>query len=78
MMDEQAHQIRQQIDQLKALRKRLGWSEETCAHHLGVTYATLNRWERGECYPKSQLVVSAIERFLEQYRIQPGGPHAPH
>lgn len=66
-MDQQALHIRQQIDQLKALRRRLGWSEETCAHHLGVTYATLNRWERGECFPKSQLVLHAIEQFLEHY-----------
>lgn len=70
-MDEHALQIRQQINQLTALRKRLGWSEETCAHHLGVTYATLNRWERGECAPKSQLVLSAIERFLQQHRTEP-------
>lgn len=66
-MDEQATQVRQQIDQLKALRKRFGWSEETCAHHLGVTYATLNRWERGECFPKSQLVLHAIEQFLAHH-----------
>ena len=66
-MDEQTVRVRQRIDQLKALRQRLGWSEETCAHQLGVTYATLNRWERGESLPRSRLVLEAIERFISRH-----------
>ena len=67
VMDEQTVRVQQRIDQLKALRQRLGWSEETCAHHLGVTYATLNRWERGQSKPKSRAVLSAIDRFIVKY-----------
>ena len=59
--------VRERIDRLKALRKQLGWSEELCAYHLGVTYSTLNRWERGESTPKSRAVLSAIDRFITKH-----------
>lgn len=59
--------IKDKIDRLRALRKQLGWSEELCAHELGVTYSTLNRWERGESLPKSRLVLQAIEQFIVKY-----------
>ena len=55
---------REKVKRLKQLRHQLGWSEELCAHRLGVTYSTLNRWERGECVPKSQAVLKAIDDFL--------------
>ena len=61
-------EIVDKIKRLTAIRKRLGWSEETCAHHLGVTYSTLNRWERGESLPKSQVVLHAVDQFITQHR----------
>jgi DNA-binding transcriptional regulator YiaG len=66
-MTEQASGIQETVKQLKTLRKRLGWSEEVCAYHLGVTYSTLNRWERGESFPKSRVVLKAIERFIARH-----------
>ncbi len=60
-------EIRVKIERLRAIRKRLGWSEEVCAHRLGVTFSTLNRWERGASFPKSQVVLSAIDHFITQY-----------
>lgn len=60
-------EARQKIERLKAIRKVLGWSEEVCAYHLGVTYSTLNRWERGQSKPKSRAVLSAIDRFIAKY-----------
>jgi transcriptional regulator with XRE-family HTH domain len=60
--------VHKKIARLRAIRKRLGWSEETCAHELGVTYSTLNRWERGESRPKSRLVLAAIDRFISTHR----------
>ncbi len=57
-------QTNKKIRRLKALRLALGWSEETCAHRLGVTYSTLNRWERGESFPRSQVVLKAIDDFI--------------
>ena len=66
-MNQASAETKEQLAQLKAIRKRLGWSEELCAHHLGVTYSTWNRWERGESIPKSQAVREAIHRFIEKY-----------
>ena len=60
--------IQERIDRLKAVRRRLGWSEEVCAYHLGVTYSTVNRWEQGKSLPKSRLVLDAIDRFLAKYQ----------
>ena len=67
-MDTQgASAIKEKIERLKTIRKRLGWSEEICAYHLGVTYSTLNRWERGESLPKSRVVLKAIEHFIARH-----------
>lgn len=60
--------IQEKIQQVKAIRLHLGWSEEICAYHLGVTYSTLNRWERGESMPKSRLVLQAIDRFIAKHK----------
>lgn len=60
-------EIIEKIQRMTAIRKALGWSEETCAHHLGVTYSTLNRWEHGASLPKSQVVLKAIEHFIARH-----------
>lgn len=60
--------VQERIDRLKAIRRRFGWSEEVCAYHLGVTYSTLNRWERGESLPRSRLVLTAIDHFIAKYQ----------
>ena len=59
--------VREKIEHLKTIRHRLGWSEEVCAYNLGVTYSTLNRWERGESLPKSRVMLKAIDHFLVKY-----------
>lgn len=59
--------VRDKIARLSAIRKRLGWSEEVCAYHPGVTSSTLNRWERGESFPKSRVVFKAIEQFITRH-----------
>ena len=66
-MDKPSVDINKRIDQLKTIRKQLRWSEELCAYHLGVTYSTLNRWERGQSKPKSRAVLSAIDRFIAKH-----------
>mgnify|MGYP001607136201 CR=1 FL=1 len=76
-MDGAAREAKEKIERLKAVRKALGWSEEVCAYHLGVTYSTLNRWERGESLPKSRLVLKAIEHFIARHgKSAEGAPHA--
>ncbi|HLK09760.1 MAG TPA: helix-turn-helix domain-containing protein [Candidatus Binatia bacterium] len=36
---------------IKALRERLGLSQEDFAHAVGVTTSTVNRWEKGWSRP---------------------------
>ncbi|MBI3088274.1 MAG: helix-turn-helix transcriptional regulator [Candidatus Omnitrophica bacterium] len=73
-MDTQTTRLKRAIKQVTALRRARGWSQEYCAHQLGVAYSSLNRWERGESLPKSRLVIQAIDRFLAQ---QAGGAPEP-
>ena len=63
-MKRQDTSIHEKIARLTRVRERLGWSEETCAHALGVTYSTLNRWERGESLPRSVVMLRAIDQFI--------------
>ena len=37
--------------QLKHVRKQLGCSQEVLARELGVSFATINRWENGKTRP---------------------------
>ncbi|NJK39540.1 MAG: helix-turn-helix transcriptional regulator [Oscillatoriales cyanobacterium RM2_1_1] len=48
---------------IRALRQRLGVSQEKLAAMLGVSFQTVNRWERGHAKP-SQLALNAIEQKL--------------
>lgn len=36
---------------VKEVRKQLGISQEELAHELGVSFATINRWENGKTTP---------------------------
>lgn len=65
MIDEPAIE---KIKRLKAIRIARGWSEESCAHRLGITYSTLSRWERGESLPRSQIVLKAIDDFIAAHQ----------
>lgn len=46
-------------DILKEIRKSLHLSQEDLARELGVSYATVNRWETGKNKP-SKMAISAI------------------
>ena len=45
------------------LRQRLGLSQEKFAARLGVSFQTVNRWERGRSRP-SQLAINALRGQL--------------
>lgn len=49
-------------EEIKALRDRLGWTQEQMARELGVSWTTVNRWENGRVKP-SRLAVLALERL---------------
>ena len=36
---------------VKEVRRQLGISQEGLAHELGVSFATINRWENGKTRP---------------------------
>ena len=37
--------------EVRTLRKQLGLTQEEFAHEIGVTFATVNRWENGKSEP---------------------------
>ena len=58
------------------LRQQVGWTQARLAEHLGVTQATVNRWERGRKTP-SPLAAGLIERLedsIAQGRITSAEP----
>ena len=50
---------------VKTLRQRLGLTQEQFAHHLGVTFASVNRWENGQVKP-SPLARQKLEALDRQ------------
>lgn len=61
------------------LRRQLALSQEELARQLGVSYATVNRWENGRTHP-SQLARAQLDAFCEKMRAdgQLVRPEAPH
>ena len=47
---------------VKEVRRRLGLSQEELAKALGVSFATVNRWENGKTVP-SRLAQRQFEQF---------------
>ncbi len=52
-------------DLVKEIRRQLGLSQEELAHALGVSFATVNRWENGKTNP-SKLARNQFRLFCEQ------------
>ena len=52
------------IDQyeIRIMRSVLGISQERLAHRLGVSFATVNRWEKGLHAPRSGAVIMSLRR----------------
>ncbi|MFQ5736677.1 MAG: helix-turn-helix domain-containing protein [Thermodesulfobacteriota bacterium] len=49
-------------EDIKRIRLRLGWSQERFARELGVSFSTVNRWERGRTVP-SPMALKALRRL---------------
>jgi DNA-binding transcriptional regulator YiaG len=52
---------------VKEVRRQLAISQEELAQALGVSFATVNRWENGRTVP-SKLAHRQFELFCEQKR----------
>jgi putative transcriptional regulator len=55
---------------VKEVRRQLSISQEDLARELGVSYATVNRWENGQAKP-SKLARAQLDAFCE--RMQAAG-----
>lgn len=55
---------------IKQLRDDLNMTQENFAHEIGVTFATVNRWENGRTTPNkvAQKVLLLLERKLRKMR----------
>jgi putative transcriptional regulator len=53
---------------IKDVRRQLGLSQEELAHALGVSFATVNRWENGRAIP-SRLARRQIEQLCREKNI---------
>ncbi len=54
---------------IKELRRQLGISQEDLARSLGVSLATVNRWENGQSKP-SKLAKAQFNAFCEKMTEQ--------
>jgi putative transcriptional regulator len=54
---------------VKEVRRQLAISQEDLARELGVSYATVNRWENGQAKP-SKLARVQLDAFCERMEAQ--------
>jgi putative transcriptional regulator len=54
---------------LKEVRRQLAISQEDLARELGVSYATVNRWENGQAKP-SKLARAQLDAFCTRMTKQ--------
>lgn len=58
-------------EKVKSVRNQLQITQEELAHKLGVSFATVNRWESGS-YKPSKMGQRVFEEFLEKSSIDLG------
>lgn len=54
---------------IKEVRQQLSISQEDLARELGVSYATVNRWENGQAKP-SKLARAQLDAFIDRGRSE--------
>jgi transcriptional regulator with XRE-family HTH domain len=54
---------------IKEVRVQLGLSQEELAHALGMSFASINRWENGKTFP-SKLARAQIDAFCRKMKTQ--------
>jgi len=50
---------------IKEVRKQLGISQESIAREIGISFATVNRWENGKAIP-SNLAKAQFDSFCSK------------
>lgn len=56
-------------EMVKEVRRQLGISQEELAHELGVSFATINRWENGKTTP-FKLARAQFNAFCKRMTVQ--------
>ncbi len=56
-------------EQVKAVRIALKLSQEELAHALGVSFATVNRWENGKTEP-SKMALTLFKSFCNEKNLK--------
>ncbi len=56
-------------EKIQVVRKQLFLSQEAMAKELGVSFATVNRWEKGKCAP-SYKAQKAFNDLCEKHHIE--------
>ena len=54
-------------DLVKEVRNQLNLSQEELAHKIGVSFATINRWENGKTSP-SKLARNQFDSLCNKYK----------
>jgi len=60
------------FEKLKQVRQKLGLSQEGLARELGVSFATINRWETNKFEP-SYRAIKKFDEFCKQRGIKFNG-----
>jgi putative transcriptional regulator len=57
-------------ERIRRLRHELNMTQESFAHEIGVTFATVNRWENGRTTPNkvAQKVLLLLEKKLRKMK----------
>ena len=50
-------------NQIKALRKSLGLTQQTFADKLFISYQSVSNWERAKSHPTAEMMLTIIETF---------------
>ena len=56
-------------EKIKKVIIEIGYSQEQLARELGVSFATINRWENGKSEPR-QMAINTFEQFCIIHNIK--------
>ena len=56
-------------EQVKAIRTTLNLSQEELAHAIGVSFATVNRWENGKTEP-SKMALTLLRALYNEKNLK--------
>lgn len=52
--------------EIRGLVKKYNLSQEDIASRLGVSFRSIYRWERGETFPQSRLIIREFKKLKQE------------